>query len=119
MRTMNLLEDLEFHDHHPYAQPLHVDEDGRVIRWMLKPGQSITEHDAPSSPFYAIVLKGRGIFTDADGSEYEFGPNTILIYDKGESHAVRALDEELIFVGFLHGVEGTRPGKVGGLLAEQ
>jgi len=119
MRTTDLLENLEFHDARPYAQPLYVDEHGRVIRFMLKPGQSIAEHDAPSSPFYAVVLKGRGLFAGADGVEREFGPNAILIFDKGENHAVRALDEELVFVGFLHGVEGTRPGKVGGLLAEQ
>lgn len=119
MRTMNLLQNLEFHDNHPYAQPLYVDEDGRVIRFMLKPGQVIAEHDAPSSPFYAVVLKGHGMFAGEDGVEHAFGPNDILVFDKGENHGVRALDEELIFVGFLHGVEGTRPGKVGGLLAEQ
>jgi len=118
MRSTHLLDNLEFHDEHPYAQPLYVSEDGRVIRFMLKAGQSIVEHNAPSSPFYAVVVKGRGVFSGADGVEREFGPNDILIFDKGENHAVRALDEELVFVGFLHGVEGTRPGKIGGLLAD-
>lgn len=118
MRTINLLEKLEFHDEHPYAQPLYVDQQGRVIRFMLKPRQTIVEHNAPSSPFYAVVLQGRGLFAGADGVEREFGPNDILIFDKGEAHAVRALDESLVFVGFLHGVEGTRPGKVGGLLGD-
>lgn len=117
MRSTHLLENLEYHDEHPYAQPLYVSEDGRVIRFMLKPGQSIQEHNAPSSPFFAVVLKGRGMFAGADGVEREFGPNDILIFDKGEIHAVRALGEELVFVGFLHGVGGTRPGKIGGLLA--
>ncbi len=51
MRTTNLLENLEFHGERPYAQPLYVDEHGRVIRFMLKPGQTIEEHRAPSSPF--------------------------------------------------------------------
>lgn len=119
MRTTDLLANLEFHDDHPYAQPLYVDENGRVIRFMLKPGQSITEHKAPSSPFYVVVIQGRGLFAGTDGREREFGPNSILIFDKGETHAVRALDEPLIFVGFLHGVEGTRPDKIGGLLADQ
>lgn len=118
MHSTHLLENLEFHDEHPYAQPLYVSEDGRVIRFMLRPDQSIQEHNAPSSPFYAVVLKGRGMFAGADGVEREFGPNDILIFDKGETHAVRALDEELVFVGFLRGVEGTRPGKIGGLLAD-
>lgn len=118
MRSTNLLENLTFHDDHPFAQPLYVDEDGRVIRFMLKPGQSIIEHNAPSSPFYVVILKGRGVFAGADGVEHTFGPNTVLLFDKGETHAVRALDEELVFIGFLHGVEGTRPGKVGGALAQ-
>ena len=116
MRATQLLENLEFDDRSPYAQPLYVDEDGRVIRFMLQPGQSISEHTAPSSPFYVVVLQGRGMFAGADGVEQSFGPNDLLVFDKGEPHAVRALDEPLIFVGFLHGVEGTRPGKVGGLL---
>jgi quercetin dioxygenase-like cupin family protein len=119
MRTTQLLENLEFHDDHPYAQPLFVDEDGRVIRFMLKPGQSITEHNAPSSPFYVVILKGNGVFSGPDGIEKVVSPNSLLIFNKGETHAVRALDEELVFVGFLHGVEGTRPGKVGGLLGEK
>jgi quercetin dioxygenase-like cupin family protein len=119
MRSTYLLENLEFHDDHPYAQPLYVDENGRVIRFTLKPGQSIVEHNAPSSPFYAVVIKGRGMFSGADGVEREFGPNAILIFDKSENHTVRALNEEFVFVGFLHGVEGTRPGKVGGLLGDR
>lgn len=119
MRATNLLENLEFHQDHPFAQPLYVDEHGRVIRFMLKPGQSIVEHNVPSSPFYVVVIKGRGLFAGSNGIEREFGPNSVLIFDESETHTVRALDEELVFVGFLHGVEGTRPGKVGGLLANE
>ena len=116
MRTTQLLEALEFHEPAPYAQPLYVAEHGRVLRFTLKPGQSISEHDAPHSPFYVVVLKGRGAFAGDDGKEQQFGPNALLIFDPGECHTVRALDEELVFVGFLHGVPGTRPGYVGGEL---
>lgn len=63
------------------------DEDGRVIRFMLQPGQSISEHNAPSSPFYVVVLQGRGMFAGADGVEQSFGPNDLLVFDKGERHA--------------------------------
>ncbi len=117
MRTTNLLEDLEFHEASPYAQPLHVDEHGRVLRFMLKPGQSIREHNAPHSPFYVVVLKGRGAFAGGDGKEQQFGPNALLIFEPGEDHAVRALDEELVFVGFLHGAPGGPRARVGGELA--
>jgi quercetin dioxygenase-like cupin family protein len=116
MRTTHLLEDLEFHEPAPYSQPLYVDEHGRVLRFTLKPGQRIAEHAAPHSPFYVVVLQGHGMFAGADGQEEQFGPHALLIFDPGEQHTVRALDEELVFVGFLHGVPGTRPGQIGGVL---
>jgi quercetin dioxygenase-like cupin family protein len=118
MRTTQLLEGLEFRDSDPYAQPLYVDEHGRVLRFTLKPGQSISDHAAPHSPFYIVVLKGRGAFAGGDGKEQQFERNALLIFEPGEHHTVRALDEELVFVGFLHGVPGTRPGKVGGDLGQ-
>ncbi len=117
MRTTDLLEGLEFHEPNPYAQPLYVDEHGRVLRFTLKPGQSVKEHNAPHSPFYVVVLKGRGAFAGGDGKEQQFGPNTLLIFEPGEDHTVRALDEELMFVGFLHGAPGSQHGTVGGELA--
>ncbi len=116
MRIEHLLEHLEFHDDDPYAQPLFVDVHGRILRFMLKAGQRITAHNVPHSPFYIVVLQGRGIFQGGDGKEQQFGPNTLLIFDPAESHSVRALDEDLVFIGFLHGIPTTRPGKVGGEL---
>lgn len=119
MRTMQLLEDLEFHDRGPYAQPLLVASWGRILRFTLKPGQSIREHNAPNSPFFVVVLKGEGVFAGGDGKEQRVGTNSLLIFDPGEDHSVRALDEELVFVGFLHGVPGARPGRVFGEIVRQ
>ena len=119
MRTMQLLEDLEFHESEPYAQPLFVDQYGRVIRFCMKPGQVIREHRAASSPFYAVVVKGRGIFVGADGQEQQVGPNALLVFEPGEDHEVRAMDEEFVFVGFLHGASGTRPEHLGGTLGRE
>ena len=119
MRTMNLLEDLEFHEPNPYAQPLLVDQHGRVIRFTLKPGQSIREHHASGSPFYVVVLKGHGVFVGANGEEQQVGPDTLLVFDPGENHEVRAMDEEFVFVGVLYGVPGTRPDHLGGELGRQ
>lgn len=105
MKATHLLEDQIFNDKHAHAEPLHVDRDGRVILFTLKPGQTIREHNAPSSPFYALILSGQGAFTGEDGIERTFGPNTLLTFDPGENHTIRAL-EELVFVGFLHGAPG-------------
>lgn len=119
MKTMNLLEELVFHEGDPYAEPLYVNEAGRILRFTLRPGQTIREHHAPNSPFYVVVLKGHGLFAGGDGEEQRFGPNSLLVFDSGENHLIRAVDEELVFVGFLHGVPDMRPGKVGGKMARQ
>jgi quercetin dioxygenase-like cupin family protein len=104
MQIIQLMEQLEFHTPNPYAQPLHVTESGRVLRFMLKPGQSIREHNAPHSPFFAVILAGEGMFAGGDGQEQRVGPGALLIIAPGESHSVRALESELVFVGFLHGI---------------
>lgn len=103
MITIPLLENREFQNKDPYAQPLVADKTGRVLRFTLQPGQSIREHNTPDSPFYIVVLKGQGMFAGRDGQEQQCGPNSLLVFDPGENHITRALDEELVFVGFLHG----------------
>ena len=62
MKTMQLLEGLKFTDKAPNSEPLFVDAQGRVLRFTLKPGQSIREHNVPHSPFYIVVLQGHGLF---------------------------------------------------------
>ncbi len=119
MWTSQLLEDLEFHDERPYAQPLLVTSTGRALRFTLKPGQTIGEHNVPSSPFFLVVLQGEGMFAGADGKEQRFGPQSLVIFDPGEKHSVRALDVDLVFVGFLHGVPGVEPGKTSGELVRK
>ncbi len=104
MQSINLLDNEKFNDKHSHAEPLHVDKEGRVILFTLKPGQTISEHHAPNSPFYVVILSGQGVFTSGDGVEHTVGPNTLLVFDPGEKHSVRALNENLAFVGFLHGV---------------
>jgi quercetin dioxygenase-like cupin family protein len=104
MKIYQLLENLTFHPDNPYAEPLSVDGQGRILRFSLRPGQSIREHQVPSSPFIVIVIKGHGIFTGAGGEDQKVGPDALIEFVPGETHSVRALDEELIFVGILHTV---------------
>ena len=119
MKTTQLLEALEFDTAKPHAEPLFVDRHLRVLRFMLKPGQEIREHNAPYSPLCFVVLKGEGMFAGGDGKERRFGPNAMLILDPGEKHSVRALDEELVFVGILGGAPSNVSEKVGGKLGRQ
>ena len=58
MKAFSVHEKLVFHDKNPYAEPLVVDEEGRILRFMLKPGQSVVEHAAPNSPVYIMVIQG-------------------------------------------------------------
>jgi len=105
MKSINLLENWYFNPKGPHAVPLHVDKNGRAILFTLKPGQSIREHNAPSSPFYVVILSGQGLFAGGDGVEKVVGSNTLLVFDPAEQHVIRAQDE-LVFIGFLHGAPG-------------
>ncbi|MCW5875336.1 MAG: cupin domain-containing protein [Anaerolineales bacterium] len=117
MKSLALLDNLVFKDENPNAEPILVDSSGRIIRFTLKPGQSIREHKAPSSPLFIVVLQGRGRFTGGDGQPAEFGPHSLLVFDVGETHAVEALDEELVFLAILRQTSDTLPPEsAGGLL---
>ncbi len=111
MKSVQLLENLVFHDKNPNAEPLFVSEEGRILRLTLRPGQSVKEHQAPHSPVYIVVLKGRGMFAGADGKEQQFGANALLIFEAGELHSARADDEELVFVIFLREAPSARSTK--------
>lgn len=108
MKSVSLVDNWRFDSRGPHAEALHVDRNGRAILFTLKPGQSIREHNAPTSPFYVVILSGQGKFTGADGVEQTVGPNTLLIFDPAEQHVIRALNDDLVFVGFLHGAPGYR-----------
>ncbi len=103
MKSIRLMDNWEFHDKNPYAEPLFVAEDGRILRFALRPGQIVREHQAPHSPVYIVVLKGTGLYAGGDGQEQPFGPNTLLIFGAGEPHSIRAVDDDVVFLAFLHG----------------
>jgi quercetin dioxygenase-like cupin family protein len=103
MKATSLLEDLKFGDKDPRAEPIYSARDGRAILFTLKPGQAIPEHQAPSTPFFVVILRGTGVFAGGDGDTHTYGPNTLLIFDAGEKHLIRAINDELVFIGILHG----------------
>ena len=104
MKTVNLLDGLEWQDTDApaHAQALHYDEHGRALRWTLRPGQVVQEFTTQQTPIYIVVLQGQGMFSGADGQEELHGPNSLIIFDQGEQHSARALDEDLVFVAILH-----------------
>ena len=111
-----LLEDLDFHESTPNSEPLFIDSRARILRFMLKAGQSISEHNAPSSAFYAVILQGSGTFTDGQGVAHVVKPNDLLVFDVAENHAVQAGDEDFVFLGILQNAPQVRPDHVGGTM---
>ncbi len=107
MQTISLHDKVIFHDNNPYAEPLFVDKDSRILRFALRPGQAVREHMSPNSPVYIMVLKGTGLFSGGDGKEERHGPGTLMVMSAKEVHAIRTDGEELIFLAILHGVPET------------
>ncbi len=103
MKTLQLLENPEFSDHHSFAKPIVADEYARILLFTLKPGQEIKRHSNQGSPVYVTVLQGKGQFTGGDGNAQMASPGTMIIFDVAEGHSVKAMDEELIFTAILHG----------------
>ncbi len=108
MKVVQLYENWVFHDETPYAEPLLVDQEKRILRFTLRQGQVVREHTAPSSPVQLIILQGEGIFTGEDDIEHRYGKGVLLSFDSGEKHSIRALDEDLIFIALLHGAPNAK-----------
>ncbi len=117
MRHIALLDQLEFNDDRAHSEPLFVDSHARLLRFALRPGQSIAEHNAPNSPFYVVGVAGRGVFTDGDGESHMVLPNDLLVFDVGEKHSVAAGDEDFVFLGILLSAPQVRDGHIGGTMA--
>jgi quercetin dioxygenase-like cupin family protein len=107
MKCINLVENWKFDDKGPYAEDVHVDRKGRAILLTLQPEQTIRAHNVPSSPFFVLVLSGQGVFTGAEGLEQAVDSNTLLVFEPGAQHSVRAFTN-LVFIGFLHGAPGAQ-----------
>jgi quercetin dioxygenase-like cupin family protein len=103
MKTIDLGSSARFNESNPHSEPLHVDANGRALLFALRPGQTVREHNAPHSPVNIVVLKGHGFFAGGDKKESLLGPNTLLVIAPGEQHAIRATDEDLVFLAILHG----------------
>lgn len=111
MKTFKVHENIIFNDPNPNAEPLHVDQYGRILRFALQPGQIVQEHNAPNSPVNIVILQGQGLFTGGNGQERKFGLDTMLLFDPGENHTIKALDEPLVFLAILH--EAPNPDRKG------
>ena len=73
----------------------------------------------PEFPFYVLVLQGRGMFAGRDRQEHEYGANALLVFEAGEPHTVRALDDTLVFISYLPAVDNMRTERTGGEIGRE
>lgn len=101
MRTFDLFENLDIGGS-GQARAVHADHEGRALRFALTDGEEVKQFHA-HSPTYIVVLKGEGLFRGGDGEEMAAAANSMVIFENGEEHSVRAVGGELVFVAVLHG----------------
>lgn len=104
MQVIDMMDGLEWHDSGSAgrAEALQYDRKGRrALRWTLRAGQEVKEFTTEQTPIHVVVLLGEGVFTGGDGQEQRLGPNSLIVFDVGESHSARAL-RNLVFIAFLH-----------------
>lgn len=103
MRVYNLLDKLEYGDSgdQPKAEPMYVKDVGRALRYVFKPGQFVPLADAPSSPFFYVVIQGHVTFKDESGREQRVGPNTFIIFEPGEKHEIHAGKEQVVMLAVM------------------
>ncbi len=106
MKSIALLDHVTYRSESAHAEPLHVDANTRALLFCLRPGQVVKDHTSPHSPVIIVVLKGQGYFAGGGTRESQCGPNTLLVIAAGEHHAVRAGDEEVVFLAILQGAPG-------------
>ena len=73
----------------------------------------------PDSPFNIVMLDGRDMFARRGRKKEEHGPASLLLFETGEGHSVRALDEYLVLVNFLQAAEIMRPDQTGGEIGRE
>lgn len=102
MKHFALLEGVEFDDgvDHGRARTLFSDESSLTLLYGLREGQKVKEHHA-HKPVHIVVLRGRGVFTQGDGTELHAGPHSLLILAPEENIGVTAVGGDFVFLATL------------------
>lgn len=81
--------------------------DVRLVVFRLAPGQEVPPHTSTSTVTLQ-VLGGRGLLSGGDGEEHECAAGTLVSYAPEETHAMRAVDEELLLLASITPRPGAR-----------
>jgi quercetin dioxygenase-like cupin family protein len=103
MKLVRMLEDLTFDEVGLYAQNINTDQVGKIIRYMLKEGQTLEERRPPYVPVYYVVLQGTAhVSKESTGEQTDCGPGTLISFAEKEGYCIQAVKGDLVLVGFLH-----------------
>ena len=95
-----------FNPSKPAMALIHDSDDARVVVFRIAPGQAVERHVTRSSVVMQ-VLSGSGTVSGAD-EERQVGPGMMLTFVPGESHGMRAVDEELVIFATIAPRPGAR-----------
>ncbi|MDR1298432.1 MAG: cupin domain-containing protein [Deltaproteobacteria bacterium] len=75
----------------------------KEIGWLtLPPGASVGLHKHEDNEDAFIIVSGKGLFTDSDGTKTEVGEGDVTIARPGDSHALENIGTgDLIFIAVL------------------
>lgn len=95
-----------FNPSKPAMALIHDSDDARVVVFRIAPGQAVERHVTRSS-VVMHVLSGSGTISGAD-EERAVAPGMMLTFVPGESHGMRAGDEELVVLATIAPRPGAR-----------
>ncbi len=102
MRTVQLLDDLQFDDKGFYIQNLVTNQIGKIVRYTLKEGQVLEERRAPYVPVYLVIVKGNVDVTSEQGDTQRLGEGGLIVFFEHEGYTVKAVGGDVVLAGFLH-----------------
>lgn len=72
-------------------------------RVVLKPNSSVGYHQHVGETEPYLILKGKGVFIDNDGSRIDVGPGDVCVIKVGQSHGLENnSDEDLEFMALIY-----------------
>ncbi|HEY9426280.1 MAG TPA: AraC family ligand binding domain-containing protein [Gemmatimonadaceae bacterium] len=80
----------------PATALMHDAPGARLVVFRIEPGQQVAPHTSTSTVILSIACGG-GIILGAEG-ERTVRAGEIVVYEPGELHGMRALDEQLVIM---------------------
>ena len=90
----NIFDNQKFLSDQPAKDPIKICDKFKVMRISLKQGMQIPTHAGPH-PVFFLVLKGKGIFTTAEG-EVELNKNEYVFIETNVPRGIKSLEDLIV-----------------------